>query len=52
MYASFTLLHALAQNGTAKSSQATTGRKIQTTTAGGLWGPYLMTVVHFVEGAN
>ena len=52
MYDNFTLLHALAQNGTAKSAQATTGHKIQTITPGGHWGPYLMTVVYFLEGAN
>ena len=47
MYDSFTLLHTLAQNGNIKSSPATMGPKIQTTAAGVLWGPYLMTVVYF-----
>ena len=46
---SYTLLHNPSKNGTAKSQNPIRGlyrnNEIPTTTAGGLWGAYLMTVV-------
>ena len=51
MYDSCTLLHDPSKNGAAKSQipmrEPYRNNGIPTTTAGGLWGAYLMTVVHF-----
>ena len=50
---SFTLLHVPSKNGAAKTQLPMMGlvpnNEIPTTTAGGLWGAYLMTVVHFYK---
>ncbi len=48
---SWTLLHVPFENGAAKSQipmgERYRNNEIPTTTAGGLWGAYLMTVTHF-----
>ena len=48
---SYTLLHDPSKNGAAKSQipmrEQYRNSEIPTTTAGGLWGAYLMTVTHF-----
>ena len=48
---SYALLHDPSKNGAAKSQNPMRAlyrnNEIPTTTAGGLWGAYLMTVVHF-----
>ena len=51
MCGSYTLLHDPSKTGAAKSQIPMRGpyrnSEIPTTTAGGLWGAYLMTVAHF-----
>ena len=53
MFDRLTLLHVLSKTGTVLTQPANVGKvrnaEIQTTTAGGLWGAYLMTVAHFCK---
>ena len=48
-----TLLQVLSKTGTVLTQPANGGKvrnsEIQTTTAGGLWGAYLMTLAHFCK---
>jgi len=44
-----TFLHVLTKTGTVRKQTLTLDRTIPTTTAGGLWGAYLMTVAHFYK---
>ncbi len=53
MWDNSTLLHVLSKNGTVQmqtnEERTPYEGKIQTSTAGGLWGAYLMTVAHFCK---
>ncbi len=51
IYDNFTLLHVLSKTGTAQTQPCIRETTIGTTTAGGLWGAYLMTVAHFQKEA-